>query len=107
MHDTGPVGPLLETKFHVPRRRQGMVERARLSERLERVRRSRLTLVSAPAGFGKSTLVTEWMATTPADGLAMAWLSLDERDNDPGLFGAYLVAALRTAAPDIGAEALS
>jgi LuxR family transcriptional regulator, maltose regulon positive regulatory protein len=64
-----------------------------------------LTLVSAPAGFGKSTLVTEWVATAATEGYATAWLSLDQRDNDPGLFWRYLIAALRTAAPDVGAGA--
>jgi LuxR family maltose regulon positive regulatory protein len=49
------TGPLLETKLHVPRRRWGLVERPRLTERLRLVREARLTLVSAPAGFGKST----------------------------------------------------
>lgn len=101
------TSPLLETKFHVPRRRRGLVERPRLSERLNLGRETTLTLVSAPAGFGKSTLVTEWVANAPAAGFASAWLSLDQRDNDLTLFWAYLVAALQTAAPGVGAGALS
>ena len=56
------AGPLLETKLHVPRRRRGLVARPRLSERLSRGAESALTLVSAPAGFGKTTLLTEWLA---------------------------------------------
>src|SRR4051812_1964070 len=91
------ASPLLETKLHVPRRRRGLVSRPRLSERLSRGAESALTLVSAPAGFGKTTLLAEWLAAAPADGRAVAWLSLDQRDNDPALFWTYLVAALKTA----------
>ena len=93
------AGPLLETKLHVPRRRRGLVARPRLSERLSRGAESALTLVSAPAGFGKTTLLAEWLAAAPADGRSVAWLSLDQRDNDPAVFWTYLVAALQTAAP--------
>ena len=101
------AGPLLETKLHVPRRRRGLVARPRLSERLSRGAESVLTLVSAPAGFGKTTLLAEWLAAAPADGRSVAWLSLDQRDNDPALFWTYLVAALKTAAHGVGAGALS
>ena len=90
------ASPLLETKLHVPRRRRGLVARPRLSERLDRRAESALTLVSAPAGFGKTTLLTEWLAAAPADGRSAAWLSLDQRDNDPALFWTYLIAALQT-----------
>jgi len=100
-------GPLLETKLHVPRLRRDLVPRPRLSERLSRGAESALTLVSAPAGFGKTTLLTEWLAAAPADGRSVAWLSLDQRDNDPALFWTYLVAALQTAADGVGASALS
>src|ERR1700730_14746952 len=102
------AGPLLETKLHVPRWRRGLVARPRLSERLSRGAESALTLVSAPAGFGKTPpLVGGGMAAAPADGRSVAWLSLDRRDNDPALFWAYLVAALKTAAQGLGAGALS
>ena len=101
------AGPLLETKLHVPRWQHGLVARPRLSERLSRGAESALTLVSAPAGFGKTTLLAEWLAAAPADGRSVAWLSLDRRDNDPALFWTYLVAALKTAAPGAGAGALS
>ena len=84
------AGPLLETKLHVPRLRRGLVARPRLSERLSRGAESALTLVSAPAGFGKTTLLTEWLADAPADGRSAAWLSLDQRDNDPAMFWTYL-----------------
>ena len=101
------AGPLLETKLHVPRWRRGLVARPRLSERLSRGAESALTLVSAPAGFGKTTLLAEWLAVAAADGRPVAWLSLDQRDNDPALFWTYLVAALTTAAAGVGAGALS
>ena len=67
--------PLLETKLYIPRLRRGLVTRPRLSERLSRGGESKLTLVSAPAGFGKTTLLAEWLAATPAreaDGVALA-----------------------------------
>jgi LuxR family maltose regulon positive regulatory protein len=83
------------------------VARPRLSERLGRGAESALTLVSAPAGFGKTTLLAEWLAVDAADGRSVAWLSLDQRDNDPALFWTYLVAALITGAPGGGAGALS
>ena len=101
------AGPLLETKLHVPRWRRSLVARPRLSERLSRGAESALTLVSAPAGFGKTTLLAEWLAAALADGRSVAWLSLDQRDNDPALFWTYLVAALNTGAPGVGAGALS
>src|SRR6266542_2267012 len=101
------TSPLLETKLHVPRRRRGLVARPRLSERLSRGAESALTVVSAPAGFGKTTLLAQWLATAPGDGPSAAWLSLDQRDNDPTVFWTYLVAALQTAAHGVGAGALS
>ncbi len=55
----------------------------------------KLTLVSAPAGFGKTTLLAEWHAATPASELPAAWVSLDQSDNDPALFWAYFITALQ------------
>src|SRR5918993_2561979 len=101
------AGPLLETKLHVPRRRRGLVARPRLIERLSRASESKLTLVSAPAGFGKTTLVVEWLAAASADSRSPAWVSLDHGDNDPVVFWVYVVAALETAAPGVGAGALA
>ncbi len=101
------AGPLLETKLHVPRRRRNLVARPRLSKRLNSGAESALTLVSAPAGFGKTTLLADWLAAPAANGWSTAWLSLDQRDNDPAVFWTYLVAALKTAAPGVGAGALS
>jgi LuxR family maltose regulon positive regulatory protein len=103
-------GPLLETKLYVPRSRRPLVPRPRLSERLDRGTVSKLTLVSAPAGFGKTTLLTEWLAAGPAapagERLA-AWLSLDRADNGPAAFWAYVIAALRTVASGVGESALT
>jgi LuxR family transcriptional regulator, maltose regulon positive regulatory protein len=84
-----------------------MVPRPRLAERLRRGAEATLTLVSAPAGFGKTTLLTEWLAVPPANAQSVAWLSLDQRDNDPATFWAYLIAAVQTVAPAVGADALA
>jgi LuxR family maltose regulon positive regulatory protein len=81
-----------------------VVARPRLVQHLSRGSGSALTLVSAPAGFGKTTLLAEWLAT---DGRRAGWLSLDRRDNDPTTFWTYLVTALRTAVPEVGGAALS
>jgi LuxR family transcriptional regulator, maltose regulon positive regulatory protein len=91
--------PLLTTKLFVPPPQPAVVPRPRLIGRLNEGLRRRLTLVSAPAGFGKTTLVGEWVAGC---GLPAAWLSLDEGDNDPARFLAYLVAALRTIRANVG-----
>src|SRR5207249_1942759 len=100
--------PLLETKLHVPKGARGLVPRQRLRERLSAGPGSALTLISAPAGFGKTTLLTEWLAAVPGEGPAAWWLSLDEADNDPSLFWKYVVAALRSVAgKEVGVGALS
>ena len=89
--------PILATKLYIPPRRPRIVLRPRLVERLNEGVSSgcRLTLVSAPAGFGKTTLVSEWVAGC---GRPAAWLSLDDGDNDLTRFLTYLVAALQTLA---------
>jgi LuxR family maltose regulon positive regulatory protein len=101
------AGPLLETKLYVPRLRRGLVARPRLIERMSRGAESKLTLISAPPGFGKTTLLAEWLAAAPAGGRSVAWLSLDQADNEAATFWTYLVAALQAAAPGVGARALS
>jgi LuxR family maltose regulon positive regulatory protein len=78
-----------------------------LNERLSAAARSALTVLSAPAGFGKTTLLTEWLAADPAGGVSVAWVSLDQRDNEPTLFWTYVAAALQSAAEGVGAGALS
>jgi LuxR family maltose regulon positive regulatory protein len=92
--------PLLATKLYIPPPRPNVVLRLRLIERLNEGLRSKLTLISAPAGFGKTTLVSAWLAgcERPA-----AWLSLDEGDSDPIRFLTYLSAALQTTAANFGA----
>ena len=101
--------PLLETKLFVPRPRSGVVLRPRLRERLQQGLAAKLMLVSAPAGFGKTTLLVDWMAAVsaaPDAEISTAWVSLDASDNDPTTFWSYVITALRTVAPDVGAEAL-
>jgi LuxR family maltose regulon positive regulatory protein len=91
--------PLLATKLYIPPPRPNVVLRPRLSERLNEGLHRKLTLISAPAGFGKTTLVSTWIASCRRP---VAWLSLDEADSEPTRFLAYLVAALQTIAPTIG-----
>jgi LuxR family maltose regulon positive regulatory protein len=98
--------PLIETKLYIPRLRPDVVARPRLSERLRRGAESKLTLISAPAGFGKTTLLTEWLATASTADRAVAWLSLDRSDSRPATFWTYLITALQTVAPGVGASAL-
>ncbi len=95
---------LLRTKLFVPPVRPNLVSRPRLIERLNQVRQPghKLTLISAPAGFGKSTLVTNWLAELKAQA---AWLSLDNGDNDPVKFWTYVIAAIQTVDPELGDEA--
>jgi LuxR family maltose regulon positive regulatory protein len=101
------TSPVLDTKFYIPRWRPGLVPRTRLVERLDRSVEAKLTLVSAPPGFGKTTLLAEWLAAAPADGRRVAWLSLDQGDNQPATFWTYAIAALQRAQPDVGGGALS
>ncbi len=90
---------LIATKLYRPQQPPGIVERPRLLKRLEHGVDRRLTLVSAPAGFGKTTLLCGWLNRTR---LPSSWLSLDSDDNDPRLFLKYLVAALETIDPGFG-----
>ena len=100
---------LLDTKLFVPRPRRGLVPRPRLSDRLRTGTGAKLVLVSAPAGFGKTTLLVDWVAEvtkSPGTDVTAAWLSLDAGDNDPGVFWRYVIAALRTAVHGVGEPAL-
>ncbi len=105
--------PLLATKLHAPRRRPGVVQRPRLSHRIAAAKDSAVTLVSAPAGFGKTTLLVEWFCAPDDEearddeGSATPWLSLDAGDNDPAVFWMYAIAAIQRAAPQVGASALA
>jgi LuxR family maltose regulon positive regulatory protein len=97
--------PLLHTKLYIPPHRSELVPRLQLVERLNEGIKAKLTLVSAPAGFGKTTLLSEW--ANQAQPPKVAWLSLDKGDNDPARFLAYLVAALQRVEESIGAGVLS
>lgn len=90
-------GTLLATKLSAPARRLTSVHRARLTERLAHPRR--LVLVAAPTGFGKTTILTDWLAQV--EGYKLAWLSLDERDNDAAQFWTYLLAAVDQGEPGV------
>jgi LuxR family maltose regulon positive regulatory protein len=98
--------PILATKLYIPPPRSKIVLRPRLIERLNEGLSAgrKLTLISASAGFGKTTLVSEWIASCERP---VAWLSLDEGDNELTRFLAYLVAALQTVAPKIGIGVLA
>ena len=85
--------PSLSLKFRLPRLRERLVERPRLVQLLDDGQSSGLTLLSAPAGFGKTTLVSQWLASSQKEGLAVAWISLDERDNDIVRFWRCVVGA--------------
>ena len=99
-----PKAVVLETKLTPPRVRREHVLRDRQVAVLHEGRSRKLTLVAAPPGFGKTTLLAQW-ATESAT--PVAWLSVDEEDNDPGRFFAHLMAAIRTAAPTVGTQALA
>jgi LuxR family transcriptional regulator, maltose regulon positive regulatory protein len=120
--------PLLQTKFYLPAARPALVRRSHLIERLGSGSNRPITLVSAPAGFGKTTLVSEWVSNfgfpifdfrlastaeetsqNPKSKIQnrVAWLSLDEDDNEPVRFLTYLIAALQTCLPTIGESALA
>jgi len=94
--------PILATKLYIPPLRPQVVIRPRLIERLNEGLHRKLTLIAASAGFGKTTLVSEWVEGIERPGARTAWLSLDEGDNDPARFLTYLVAALQTIAATIG-----
>jgi LuxR family maltose regulon positive regulatory protein len=90
----------LSTKLFLPHSRPGLVSRPRLIKRLNDGRDCKFTLVSAPAGFGKTTLLSEWIASNDLHSQT-AWVSLDEGDNEPARFWMYFLAALRTVYPHI------
>jgi LuxR family maltose regulon positive regulatory protein len=100
------ASPLVETKLYIPKLRRSLVARPRLSERLSRGAESRLTLISAPAGFGKTTLLSAWLADSGGERRSVAWLSLEESDSRPGVFWTYAITALQTVVPGVGAGAL-
>jgi LuxR family maltose regulon positive regulatory protein len=88
---------LLTTKLYIPPLRSDLVPRPHLYQHLDEGLTRKLTLIAAPTGFGKSTLVIGWLSET---GRSVAWLSIDPGDNDPVRFWTYLIAAIQTIAPD-------
>ncbi len=94
---------ILATKLYIPRPRPNLVLRSRLTERLLAGMDRKLTLVSAPAGFGKMTLLSEWI---PQSKRCVTWVSLDEGDNDPTQFSAYFISSLQGLRPDLADSAL-
>ncbi len=97
--------PLLQSKYRIPGHRPGTVARPRLAEALGGALRAAVTVVSAPAGFGKSTLLADWLADLPRETATVAWVSLDERDDDPARFWGYALTAVQ-AATGVGDDAL-
>ena len=98
---------LLSTKLVVPPARAQLVLRPRLFERLEKGLRGKLTLIAAPAGFGKTTLLSAWRMTDRGSEMPFAWVSLDPGDNDPLLFWSYVLTAIDTVVPGAGTQALA
>ena len=98
---------LLKTKFHLPSARPDNVRRPRLTDLIGRGLEGPLTLISAPAGAGKSTLVGEWRQSDAGRSRQFAWLSLDDADSDPVRFFTYFAAALDNICPGIGDAAAS
>jgi LuxR family maltose regulon positive regulatory protein len=90
---------LLATKFYVPTSPGTLIRRPRLSALLDKALEHPFTLVSAPAGFGKTTLLSTWAQALAAHTTGVCWLSLDEEDNDPQLFWTYVMGALQTQDP--------
>ena len=95
---------LLSTKLFIPRPRKNLVSRLRLVERLNAGLEKKLTLIAAPAGFGKTTLLSEWIPQSPR---CVTWLSLDEADNDSTRFWIYFISSLQGLHPDFGKGALA
>jgi LuxR family maltose regulon positive regulatory protein len=101
------LSPLLATKLYAPPARPQLVVRSRLLARLIAGLRGKLTLVSAPAGFGKTTLLSAWRATAVGSAMPLAWVSLDASDSDPLRFWSYVITALEMIQADSGAAALT
>jgi LuxR family maltose regulon positive regulatory protein len=98
-----PQFPHITTKLHVPTTRPNLVKRPRLNWRLNRCTQYKLLLISAPAGFGKTTLLSEW---SQQSAWPVAWVSLDATDNDPMRFWSYVVAALDRLDASVGENVL-
>jgi LuxR family maltose regulon positive regulatory protein len=98
-----PPSALLKTKLFIPGLREKLVNRQKISDQLEKGLKARLTFISAPAGFGKTTLLTQWLHNT---GKKAGWLSLDRSDNNFNRFWIYFINALQNINPQTGSEIL-
>ncbi|HEV3485454.1 MAG TPA: LuxR C-terminal-related transcriptional regulator [Vicinamibacterales bacterium] len=105
--NAGTASPLLETKLYVPRSGSGFVLRSRLIDAIRDGAAHRLTIVVAPAGFGKTTLLAGWLANPVGGESAAGWVSLDPSENEPALFWAYFIKAVRKTHPGVGAQAMT
>ena len=95
---------LLKTKLNVPPVRPSQVQRIELIQKLDKLREYKLALIVASAGYGKTALVSEWVAQSP---ISAVWFSIDSGDNDPVRFWDYVIAAIQTVYPDTGAQTLT
>ena len=93
------VTPFLSTKFFIPQPRKKLIRRDHLFDLLNGGIQGKLILVSAPAGYGKTTLISSWLI---AQDLPVAWVSIDEEDNEYFRFFRYLLEALRQNDPQVG-----
>ena len=110
MADLQIAPPLLKTKLHIPHRRPDMVPRSLLIKQLHERFQRKLTLITAPAGYGKTNLASEWIHSLQFEDTfnnRITWLSLEEADSEPIRFLSYVIAALQQGAPEIGLGALS
>src|SRR5437667_4774839 len=98
---------LLTTKISVPPARLNMVMRPRLTQRMNTALRGALTLIVAPAGWGKTTLLSAWHVDASRGAWPLAWVSLDASDNDPSRFWTYVISALNTLHPGVGETPLA
>lgn len=96
---------ILTTKLSAPRARAQRVARPRLTQHLTAGLQRELTLISAPAGFGKTTLLGEWREVSAKEAVSIAWVSLDKHDNHVTRFMTYVIAALQAIQPDLGRHA--
>ncbi|HWS84597.1 MAG TPA: AAA family ATPase, partial [Ktedonobacteraceae bacterium] len=91
---------LLATKFYIPTTSWTLISRSRLHSLLDKGLKHPFALVSAPAGFGKTTLLATWAQSLPANQICPCWVSLDEEDNEPHLFWSYILTALQMHSPE-------
>ena len=95
---------LPDTKFYIPRPRESLIRRPRLSERLRQATRTKVTLISAPPGFGKTTMLADWLADSASDDVIPVWLSLEATDNESVAFWFALATAFHRAVPTAGGQ---